>query len=525
MNMKSIFTLSLFSLLVIVGYAQSLPQVSISQVLVDENDYSNLEVRYNLTADASDSVEIMVLHSIDGGLSFEAPSSLSGDFGKPVAEGNRTLTYQAAATATALEEIQVKIVALSRFKPNIQDLVDEVDKLKLENLVTTLEGTRNYAANPTRMDSIKDFLEAEMAQYGSVNRLNFNFSGNEGQNMISNHTGMINPSSVVINGAHFDGVINSPGADDNASAVAGVIEAMRILSDYQFKNTIRFLLFDLEELGLRGSIDYVSNDLDLSENLRGAIINEMIGYVDSTANSQQFPAGFNLLFPEAFNEVASDSFRGNFITNVGNSNSAPLMAYYGEAAAEYVPELRIIDVEAPGNSQTVPDLRRSDHAPFWDADKQALMITDGANFRNPNYHQPTDVSSTLDFNFMKTVVKANVATLAVLAEPISASSDESGYTALLNVETLDARSNDCVRVLNNPIDGVGQQQLTLSHCGDLQFSSLQITDLSGRQIEIDEVKTINNERISIQFNAEASGIYIVSGMNGDRAFAKQFIVD
>ncbi len=81
-----------------------------------------------------------------------------------------------------------------------------------------------------------------------------------------------------------------------------------------------------------------------------------------------------------------------------------------------MPDLRVISIAVPGNGQLTPDFRRSDHRNFWDANYQALLLTDGANFRNPNYHLPSDTLGTLDFYFMANVVKAIVASVAKLAE-------------------------------------------------------------------------------------------------------------
>ena len=79
--------------------------------------------------------------------------------------------------------------------------------------------------------------------------------------------------------------------------------------------------------------------------------------------------------------------------------------------------LKVIDLEVPGTGTIAPDFRRSDHAPFWDTNRKALMITDGANFRNNNYHTANDAKDSLDFGFMTNVVKATVATAAALALP------------------------------------------------------------------------------------------------------------
>ena len=121
--------------------------------------------------------------------------------------------------------------------------------------------------------------------------------------------------SVLILGGHYDGVNISPAADDNGSAVLGVLEAAKILSQYNFKRSVRFLGFDLEELGLLGSKAYTTNGIYGYEKIKAMIDFEMIGFFSNRNNSQTFPNGFNLLFPSQYNQVAADNNRGNFINN------------------------------------------------------------------------------------------------------------------------------------------------------------------------------------------------------------------
>ncbi|MFQ5448016.1 MAG: T9SS type A sorting domain-containing protein, partial [Saprospiraceae bacterium] len=129
-------------------------------------------------------------------------------------------------------------------------------------------------------------------------------------------------------------------------------------------------------------------------------------------NTQTLPTGFNLLFPDVYQDLIDDEFRGNFITDVSYGNSEPLADAFLGAAAQYVPGLK---VEKIHTSALLPDLLRSDHAWFWLAGVPALMITDGADFRNPYYHSPQDKSEFLNFTFMRQVVQATVATLAAQA--------------------------------------------------------------------------------------------------------------
>jgi hypothetical protein len=142
----------------------------------------------------------------------------------------------------------------------------------------------------------------------------------------------------------------------------------------------------------------------------------MIGYYSDKPNSQEIPAGFNLLFPDATNQINANQKRGDFITNVANASSSALGLLFSTTAQQYVPGLKVISLVVPGNGTIAPDLLRSDHAPFWFAGKPALMLTDGANFRNECYHTPSDtLDGKLSFTFMSNVVKATVVAAAQLA--------------------------------------------------------------------------------------------------------------
>lgn len=344
----------------------------------------------------------------------------TGDIGAGILPGaGRQIQWDFSAyAAQATDEFRLMLVADDLQPVDIQSLVDQVDSLNLFEKLEAVEGVRHRTAGATQLQQVKDLIELEFVNNGLHTYFQeFPFGSYTGQNIIGQQLGTESGGQTYILDGHYDTVDDAPGADDNGSAVVGVLEAMRILSKYPTKKTIKYIGFDLEESGLIGSERYVQNGgIEADETIQGVINFEMIGYYTEVPNSQSLPLGFNLLFPDAYNEVASQEFRGNFITNVGKvGGSSGLMQAYKTAANAYVPALRVINVEAP-ITPPVPDLSRSDHAPFWAAGIPAVMLTDGADFRNPNYHTPNDVIGTLNFSFMSNVVKGAVATLAELAE-------------------------------------------------------------------------------------------------------------
>ena len=225
-------------------------------------------------------------------------------------------------------------------------------------------------------------------------------------NLIATRTGTRHPQRVLEVGAHYDTVRGSPGADDNASGVAGVLELARIAAEFSPERTLRFCLFGAEEAGLAGSTAHVAQcDQQVNEQLEGILVFEMIGYRVHTANTQRTPIRIPLLLwpPRT----------GDFILLVSNFRSRGLAIGWQRAARRYVPELRIYPVKRIGG--WFRDAARSDHVPYWRCGRRGVMITDTANFRNPHYHQPSDLPGTLDFDFAADVVRATLAAMLVWA--------------------------------------------------------------------------------------------------------------
>lgn len=221
-------------------------------------------------------------------------------------------------------------------------------------------------------------------------------------NVLAELPGTTRKDEIVLVGAHFDAFYM--GADDNSTGVAGVLELARILSQYKFERTLRFVGFDLEEPGVIGSGHYV-DELG-KEKLAGAIIFDCIGYYDSKPGSQQSLPG--LPAPSA----------GDFLAIIGNDNSLPLAADLHQIN-DHLKLMRLMSIIAPGDgTKAVPvssSLMRSDHMPFWYNGQNVLFLTDTANFRNPNYHQDTDVIDTLSPDLFRRAVQVSAVGLATWA--------------------------------------------------------------------------------------------------------------
>ncbi len=220
-------------------------------------------------------------------------------------------------------------------------------------------------------------------------------------NLIAEKKGTTHPDEIVFVGAHYDAWHS--GADDNSTGVAAVLEIARVLQGREFSRTIRFIGFDLEEIGLVGSTRYATSAAS-SENIVGAIVFDCIGFRSFEPNSQNSLPGFPA--PSV----------GNFIAVIGNANSTKL-SDDAWLVQERLGVVDVVGIDSAGSSDSpaAGNLMRSDHAPFWIQGKPALFITDTANFRNPHYHEPTDVVSTLDPAFLKSVTQLSAALIAYWA--------------------------------------------------------------------------------------------------------------
>jgi len=235
-----------------------------------------------------------------------------------------------------------------------------------------------------------------------------------GTNIVGTKTGTGSARRTVVISAHYDSVEGCAGADDNASGVAGALGVARALAAGTWDHDLVVACWDEEERGLIGSEAWVARAATDGMNVDSAVSLEMIAYRDDAPNTQELPSGFDLVFPDAYAEVEAREFRGDFITLIGDSRSALMLLAY----AEYAPtSLPVVSVEIPDSllgSAAISDLRRSDHASFWDEEMPGLMVTDTANFRNDAYHcgATDDTVARLDLAFAVDVTRATAAAAA-----------------------------------------------------------------------------------------------------------------
>lgn len=469
------------------SYAQNTVPV-ISELTV-EVDPAQRQVNWSFDLEDAEEtqVEVWVRISADSGKSYTPlRENLSGDVGPGVSVGpNKRITWSYPDTLPGLGSstlLVAQIVADDGFEIDIQEWVDQVDSNRLWSDLQWLEGIRHSVTGLDRLRTTQDSLENRFLRYGlQARRHLFSVGDYEAANIIGDQPGKRQSRKVYIVDAHFDTLSDSPGADDNASGLVGVLEAARILSAYDFEKSLRFVGFDQEEVGLVGSVRYVTDEIPEEEEIEGVLNLEMIGYYCEEILCQSIPAGFDLFFPEAIAALTEIQFRGIFLSNVANTASSELGQLFDTAAARYVPELLVIPLVVPGNGELAPDLQRSDHSPFWFADWPALMLTDGSEFRNPNYHEPTDTVGSLNLNFLTNVVKAVVATAAEGARPLHVGIGISPFFRLSDITSVSEKEPlvKNIRVFPNPAYERVSVQLALSARAKVR---MEVYDVKGRLV-------------------------------------------
>jgi Zn-dependent M28 family amino/carboxypeptidase len=211
---------------------------------------------------------------------------------------------------------------------------------------------------------------------------------------------------IILVGAHYDSVRGSPGADDNASGVAAMLEISRRLSSLTTERSVRFVAFVNEEPPFfywkeMGSMVYARAARRRGDDIRLMISLEMLGYYDQRPKSQHYPPLFGFFHPD----------RANFIAFVSNLRSRRQM----RRAAGFFRAHSDFPLEHAAALGIIPGIAWSDHLSFWRQGYRALMVTDTSFYRYPYYHSPWDVPDRLDYESLARVTEGLCATVGALA--------------------------------------------------------------------------------------------------------------
>jgi Zn-dependent M28 family amino/carboxypeptidase len=254
-------------------------------------------------------------------------------------------------------------------------------------------------------------VERELAAAGyTVARQTYLAAGSEVSNFIAELPGGGQKDELVVVGAHYDTVATTPGADDNASAVAMLIESARLMREMSPSRTVRFVAFACEEppffyTGEMGSQVYARECRQRGERIRGMLCLEMVGYYSTAPNSQRAPA----TLPAALRKVLPT--RGNFFAAVSNMRSWRLLVKFRRGFKRAV-RFPLLTLALP---ERISEIRLSDNSSFWDQGYPALMLTDTSFLRNPHYHLASDTPETLDYERMAEVTRGLVGGVGAVA--------------------------------------------------------------------------------------------------------------
>lgn len=257
-------------------------------------------------------------------------------------------------------------------------------------------GERNLE-HEEALNSAANYLLQTLGKEGfALNTYQYPVNGKFVKNIEVQIGGVRSPEKNLIIGAHYDSVSGSPGADDNATGVAALLELAGLLKTSRPDQTIRFVFFVNEEppyfqTDQMGSVVYAKKLRSQNVNVSGMISLETIGYYLDAKDSQRYPTGFGLLYPDV----------GNFIGFVGNTGSRDLVVRALRAFRETT-DFPSQGVAAPGG---LTGIGWSDQWSFWKQGYEGIMITDTALFRYPYYHRADDTPDKVDFERMARVVE------------------------------------------------------------------------------------------------------------------------
>jgi len=280
-----------------------------------------------------------------------------------------------AAAAAAHRGTEGPLITADRLHAHVAALAGEI-------------GERNVY-RPQALAAAARYITQNWRRHGyQVNVRTYSVQGVRGANLEITRLGRVFPKQIILIGAHYDSVIGSPGANDNGSGVAALLELARLLADKEPARTLRLVAFTNEEppfffWNSMGSLVYAKEARRRGDDIRLMVSLETIGYYKDDPNSQRYPPLFRFFYPD----------RANFIAFVSNFSSRKLML---KAAAAFRAHSDF-PIEHTATFAWLPGVAWSDHHSFWRQGYRALMVTDTAFYRYPYYHTEQDTPDKLDY--------------------------------------------------------------------------------------------------------------------------------
>ncbi len=368
----------------------------------------------------------------------------------------------------------------------ISEMVADVSESSFQGYIQQLQNYQTRYSNTDNYDSAAEWVRTTITAFGPSGELQyFNMGSYNCENVVCEIPGAYTPSNIVIICGHLDSTSpspqsNAPGADDNASGSAAVIEAARVMSPYYFDNTIRFICFGGEEQGLYGSEYYAGQAAAAGDDIIAVINLDMVLYG---------PSGQDIFWVPY------------------NTASTGLALAVDAICDTYVPALNVVTEYSPGTTY-------SDHASFWNEGYTAILGIEQEVYSNPYYHQTTDILSNYMtyFPFGTNCAKGAIAAAAYFAVP------RGGYGIEDDIEPA---WNDFEIVGAGPNPASGSLRLDLSRTVDAVDYS--VFDMSGRV-----VLTGGFEQCGASFSIDVSplgtGVFVLRAASGNASDTARFTV-
>lgn len=280
---------------------------------------------------------------------------------------------------------------MSRGKSDLKGVGAEVLAGRLESHVRALAetiGERNVW-HPRALADAANYIEQQWRAFGyRVIRQCYEVEGVDCCNLEITRAGTGHPEEILLIGAHYDSVLGSPGANDNGSGVAVMLELARRFAEASPDRSVRFVAFVNEEppffyRGQMGSMIYAKAARRRGDDVRLMLSLETVGYYSERAGSQHYPPLFRYFYPD----------KADFIAFVSNFRSRGMLRRFATAFREH----SSFPAEAVATFSFIPGVGWSDHRSFWKCGYPALMVTDTAFYRYPHYHAPSDEPGELDY--------------------------------------------------------------------------------------------------------------------------------
>jgi len=267
-------------------------------------------------------------------------------------------------------------------------------------------GERNVH-RPKALDAARRYIEQTWQQQGYVVRTQeYPIDDITCANLEVTRLGTTRPEQIILIGAHYDTVLGSPGANDNGSGIAALLELSRLFSEREPNCSIRFVAFTNEEAPFfftqrQGSRVYAEEAKRHGDDIHLMIALETMGCFSNEPGSQHYPPLFRHFYPS----------QGNFIALVSNLRSRRLMRRLAKAFRQ----VSDFPLEHLATFSLIPGVAWSDHLSFWMQGYKALMVTDTAFYRYPYYHTAQDTAEKLDYEKLGRVTEGLCEAISLLA--------------------------------------------------------------------------------------------------------------